>query len=94
MTINMDIFGLKYTVDLETNMKDELPTIKNIKNVIFQCYSTMVIAFFPQKLVWVAAILDFSTTAARGGAQAGSRKIMNAYDDIYHWYKFGNFRTK
>ena len=47
MTINMDIFGLKYTVDLETNMKDELPTIKNIKNVIFQCYSTMVIAFFP-----------------------------------------------
>ena len=35
MKLNMDIFDLKYTKDLETNIKDEFPTIKNIeKNYI------------------------------------------------------------
>ena len=94
MKLVFDIFDLKYTVDLETNMTDEFPTIKNTKKLYLNAILPWLLRFFPQKLDWMAAILDFSTIAARGGAHAGSRKIMNAYDGIYPRYKLGNSRTK
>ena len=91
----MVIFDLIFTDDLKNKHDRWVPYNQKHKKVILKCYSTKIIAFFsPQKLDWMAAILDFSTTAARGEDHAGSRKIMNAYDGIYPWYKFGNFRTK